>query len=95
MVHFADGDGPEPGEIIVDSTPRHAHPSLEQYRSWRNAIWLSALSRGLPDPQSIELVVVTVADLAGIWHVTPQCVRDGLTSARLDQAEIEKAKRDG
>lgn len=65
----------------------------QQYLARRNALWLTASEHGLPHPDG-GLVPFSVADLAGIWRVDPQTVRDGIASAKLADAELGKARDD-
>ncbi len=76
------------------SVPRRYHPTAAQYRAQRNACWLSAIEYGMQMLPDKDFHSVTVADIAGIWQVTSQCVLNGLASAIVDRNAIVAARRD-
>jgi uncharacterized protein YcaQ len=82
MALFAEGTYDGPPRLM--STPRRRRPDRDQLRAQRNALWLEAIESGLPGFGP----TVSVADLAGMFKLSPQTVLNGLAAARADRAAI-------
>ena len=76
----------------VEQKPRRLRPDRAQYRSLRNAIWLSAIELGLPVVADGAFRPVDTTDLARLWEVTPQSIRNGLRAAIADRRALASAR---
>ena len=82
------------GEAVSVPIRRRPLPLTEsQARARRNALWLHAFERGLPDAVTGEIRPHSTAELALLWGKTQQAVLNGLASARALRAYVREVAR--
>lgn len=75
-------------------TGRRDRVTPEQWMARRNALWLAAVEIGAYDPGSRRVRKYTVRELACLYGLTKQAVRNGIAAARSDREVMGKVFHD-